>query len=246
MFKEGFIITDNDTKEHILKTTTGFKNYMFLTYQELKNKINFTIDKKSIFKIMKHYNVSYFMAKEYIEAVKLIENKTYNIPKLDSIVSIYNFLDKEGLIKKDKFFINRLSNFPVTFINPTINKEYTKIKELISKYTTVYEIESLNKETYIPTVYEFNTILDETMFIFNKIIDLVNGGASPCWASAPSRPTNGWQMSASRQYPTTMPQTARQKRSWQGSGWERSPKVLPKTQTYMLTNAPSPRPSSCR
>ena len=178
MFKERFIITDNDTKEHILKTTTGFKNYMFLTYQEFKNKITFTIDKKSIFKIMKHYNVSYFMAKEYIEAVKLIENKTYNIPKLDSIVSIYNFLDKEGLIKKDKFFINRLSNFPVTFINPTINKEYTKIKELISKYTTVYEIESLNKEPYIPSVYEFNTILDETMFIFNKIIDLVNGGVS--------------------------------------------------------------------
>ena len=33
MFKEGFIITDNDTKEHILKNAMGFKNYMFLTYQ---------------------------------------------------------------------------------------------------------------------------------------------------------------------------------------------------------------------
>ena len=84
MFKEGFIICDNDTKQQILKNQKDFKNYVFLTYQELMDKLTFTVDKKAIFKVMNAYNVSYFMAKEYLESVKLIENKNYNIPKLDS------------------------------------------------------------------------------------------------------------------------------------------------------------------
>lgn len=178
MLKEGFIICDNETKENILRNSNEIKNYIFLTYQELKNKLTYKIDKKSIFKLMNKYNISYFMAKEYIEAVKLIENKTYGIPKLDSMVSVYNYLEQEKLIIKDKYFINRLSNFPLTFINPTVNKDYEKIKNMVSKYTTIYEVESLNKDIYIPNVYEFNTILDECLFIFNKIIDFLNQGIS--------------------------------------------------------------------
>ena len=178
MFKEGFIICDNDTKQQILKNQKDFKNYMFLTYQELKDKLTFTVDKKAIFKVMNAYNVSYFMAKEYLESVKLIENKNYNIPKLDSLVSIYNYLENNNLIIKDKLFKNRLSNFPVTFINPDYNKDYLKLKNEVSKYTTWEEVNSFNKKEYKPTVYEFNTILDEALFIFNKIIDLVNSGVS--------------------------------------------------------------------
>lgn len=178
MFKEGFIICDNETKQQILKNQKDFKNYMFLTYQELKNKLTFTIDKKAIIKIMDKYKVNYFMAKEYLDAVKLIENKTYNIPKLDSLVSIYKYLEENNLIIRDKFFKIRLSNCPLTFINPNHNKDYEKVKNEVSKHTTVYEINSFNKRLYIPDVYEFNTILDEASFIFNKIIDLVNQGVS--------------------------------------------------------------------
>ena len=76
MFIEGFIIADNETKQQILKNQKEFKNYMFLTYQELKSKLSFTVDKKAIFKVMNKYNVNYFMAKEYLDAIKLIENKT--------------------------------------------------------------------------------------------------------------------------------------------------------------------------
>ena len=177
MLKEGFIICDNETKEQILKNQKDFKNYIFLTYDELKNKLTFTVDKKAIFKIMNYYNVSYFMAKEYINGVKLIENKEYNIPKLDSLVSIYNYLNQNGNIYKDKFFKNRLSIFPVTFINPDNNKDYLKLKEEVMKYTNVYEY-TFAKNKNQPVVYEFDNILEESLFIFNKIIDLVNKGVS--------------------------------------------------------------------
>ena len=177
MLKEGFIICDNETKEQILKNQKDFKNYIFLTYDELKNKLTFTVDKKAIFKIMNYYNVSYFMAKEYINGVKLIENKEYNIPKLDSLVSIYNYLNQNGYIYKDKFFKNRLSIFPVTFINPDNNKDYLKLKEEVMKYTNVYEY-TFAKNKNQPAVYEFDNILEESLFIFNKIIDLVNKGVS--------------------------------------------------------------------
>ena len=177
MLKEGFIICDNETKEQILKNQKDFKNYIFLTYDELKNKLTFTVDKKAIFKIMNYYNVSYFMAKEYINGVKLIENKEYNIPKLDSLVSIYNYLNQNGYIYKDKFFKNRLSIFPVTFINPDNHKDYLKLKEEVMKYTNVYEY-TFAKNKNQPVVYEFDNILEESLFIFNKIVDLVNEGVS--------------------------------------------------------------------
>jgi ATP-dependent helicase/DNAse subunit B len=177
MLKEGFIICDNETKEQILKNQKDFKNYIFLTYQELKNKLTFTVDKKAIFKIMDHYKVSYFMAKEYIQAINLIENKTYNIPKLDSLVSMRNYLIEEGLLTIDKLFVNRLKQYPVTFINQTKNKRLERLTTELVKYTNVYYVDG-KKTEYNHSVYRFNNSYDECIHVFNEITKLIKYGVS--------------------------------------------------------------------
>ena len=44
---------------------------------------------------------------------------------------------------------------------------YNIIKEELSKYTTVYE-HKFDNVSYKPQVYQFDTILEESLFIFNN------------------------------------------------------------------------------
>lgn len=170
---EGFIICNNSIKEKILKITIGIKNYIFLTIEELQEKMNFTVKKCAVYKLMREYNFSYSLSLEYIRAVKMIENKSYLNPKLDSIVSVLSYLEKNGLINRDTLFLHKLKQFPITFICPDYSKEYIKIKDKVALYTTVYEVD-INDNSYLPKVYEFNTILDEVLFVMNRIKELVN------------------------------------------------------------------------
>lgn len=175
--KEGFIICNNSIKEKILKEVKGIKNYIFLTLDDLKDKMNFTVKKYAIYKLMKEYNFSYSLSLEYIKAVKMIENKKYLNPKLDSIVSILNYLNDNNLIEKDTLFLHKLKQFPVTFICPDYSKEYNKIKDDVSLYTDVYELD-INNDKYLPQVYEFNTILEEVLFVMNRIKELIKNQIS--------------------------------------------------------------------
>ncbi len=170
--KEGFIICNNSIKEKILKEVKGIKNYIFLTLNELTDKMNFTVKKSAVYRLMKEYNFSYSLSLEYIKAVKMIENKKYLNPKLDSITSVLNYLNMNNLIEKDTLFFHKLKQFPVTFICPDYSKEYNKIKDTVSFYTEVYELD-INDNKYLPTVYEFNTILEEVLFVMNKIKELI-------------------------------------------------------------------------
>lgn len=169
---EGFVICNNSIKEKILKEVNGIKNYIFLTLDELSNKMNITVKKSAVYRLMKEYNFSYSLSLEYIKAVKMIENKKYLNPKLDSITSVLNYLNDNNLIDKDTLFLHKLKQFPITFICPDHSKEYNKIKEAVSLYTDVYEID-INNNKYLPKVYEFNTILEEVLFVMNKIKELI-------------------------------------------------------------------------
>lgn len=176
--KEGFIICNTETKKYILSNTRDIKNYMFLSFEELKEKLSFSVDSRAILKLMQKYNFSYSLAKEYINALKKIEDKHYGNVKLDSVVSVYRFLLKEDLIKKDELFLHKLKQFPVTFVNPTRLKEYYSLKTLVEKYTSVYEYSPTSSNSRA-IVYEFKTIEDEALFIFNNIKKLLIKGVNP-------------------------------------------------------------------
>lgn len=175
--KEGFIICDNNTKKRIIKEEKKFKNYIFLSFNELKNKIYGCCDKKSVVVLMNDYSLSYDLALEYIKYIPYVDDVCYNDMKLDSIVSAKNHLISLGLFKRDDFFMYRLRQFPLTFIEPIDNVEYKKVKEIIEKYTQVFEYKII-KNQYKNVVYSYNTITDEVLDICSKIVDLIKQGVS--------------------------------------------------------------------
>lgn len=175
--KEGFIICENSIKEKILREIHTFANYIFLTPSELKRRMTFRFKKAAVYALMEHYGFSYSLSLEYCRAIERIEDKAYNSPKLDSIVSVYRYLKQENLLQEDPLFLFRLKQFPVTFIDPEQTKEYESLKRLVSSYTKIYEIETKN-EAYLPIVYEFKTSLEECLFVMNQIKELLRKGVS--------------------------------------------------------------------
>lgn len=174
---QGFIICNASMKEKILRETSTIQNYIFLTLEELKRKLTFSVKPNATYQLMKHYGFSYSLSLEYIQAVGWIEDKSYSNPKLDSIVSVYHFLKQENLLLFDDLFLFRLKQFPVTFIDPEPTKEYQKIKEFTQKYTEVYEVFPPSNK-YTPMVYEFKTIFDEALFVMNQIKANLRKGTS--------------------------------------------------------------------
>lgn len=173
---EGFIVCNYQIKEKILKTIKGFKRYIFIDEVTLRTKLTFKVKRKAIFLLMKKYGFSYDLALDYYKGISMIKNQQYNDVKLDSLVSCYNYLLKEKMIEIDDLFINKLKQYPVTFINPSYGNEYNDLKELVAKYTKVYEFKM--HSNYLPNVFEFNDILKESLFVFNQIKNLLRQGVS--------------------------------------------------------------------
>lgn len=182
--EEGFIVCSNEFKHNLLKEKNDvFINYIYLTEEELLEKLTFKVDPKAILFLVDKYNFSYSLAKEYIANLKWINDVNYNNPKLDSMVSVLKALKNEGLIIENKLFPIRLKQFPVTFIYPNLSKEYYILKSMVEKYTKVNEVllpigDKNNLTDNCLKAFEFNTINEEVLFVFNKITDLLKSGVS--------------------------------------------------------------------
>lgn len=175
-FKEGYLICTASMKEKILREKrTSFNDYSFLNIEELRNKLFFKVHRKALPFIMRKYHFSYSLAKEYLRAVSYIEDKAYQNPKLDSIVSVYRTLQKEKLLQRDFLFPLRLKKLPLTFIDPENTKEYRKLKEKIMALTSVYEV-TTPKENHTPVVCAFETIQEECIYVMNQIKSLLKKG----------------------------------------------------------------------
>lgn len=175
--KEGFIICDSYKKEEIIRENKDFKNYIFLTLNELEKKLLGTHKPEAIFMLVERYSLTYEEALEYLRYIPYIENKEYKNLRLDSLVSAKRMLCESSLFGVDEFFIYRLNQYPITFIDIDDNIQTRRIKKLVSSYTEIIEINSeINK--YNPCVYEFDDIYDECLYVYNEISKLYKSGIS--------------------------------------------------------------------
>ncbi len=177
VYAEGYLICNTEIKEKILKEKKDFKNYIFLSKEELLEKLTFHISKKAYFKVMKKYGFSYAFTKECLQKLYYIEDQKYHDVKLDSLVSIYHYLKQESLLEHDPLFPIRLKQYPVTFIDFASSKEIDFLKRKIEPITSVYET-TYHQGEIVPTVYDFKTIKEECVYVFTEIKKLLLAGIS--------------------------------------------------------------------
>lgn len=175
-FREGYLIASPAFKERFLKRKqTTFKQYIFLTYEELHQRLFFKIKPKALLSVCDRYGFGYALAEKYLEAIPYVEDTTYQDPTLDSLVSVYRFLKQQNDLVEDPLFLLRLKQYPVTLIDPAEGEQTERLIRKLKQYTEVFTFSS-SEHSYRPTVYEFATMEEECRFVVTEIHRLLQNG----------------------------------------------------------------------
>ena len=162
------IICSNSYKEKLLlKENNNLSNNKYMTKSEFFNNYFYKYDDKTIYYLMKKYNINIDIAHTFLESMYVIDiNKNYNNSKLDKLVSI-----KKDLINNNLLYFNNYF------------KEYIKDKKIEVK--SIYDLEKYEEE--ILNIKRFdshkeirkdiiicNTIEEEVLYVILEIIKLLN------------------------------------------------------------------------
>lgn len=175
------IICENKSKNNILKELnkeSKLLNIKIMSMNELIEKLTFSYDEKSIYKVSKKFNINSEIVKTYLEKIKYIEDKEYRSEKLKKLLSIKKYLEEENLLIKDEIFIESLNSKEIVIYNyKFLNKFEQKIIEKLKNKTSV---KFINEETndYIHVIYKFNTLEEEITYVVNEICKLILNGIS--------------------------------------------------------------------
>ena len=106
---ETLIICKSYFKKEIFKLSKLLPIKM-MTVDEFKNKYYFSYEEDAIIYVMNKYNVKYDIARIYINNLYYIEEKNYNVKKLDFLVNLKRDLDDHHLLIYNKYFKDYINN----------------------------------------------------------------------------------------------------------------------------------------
>ena len=167
------IICPNNYKKYLLELFYNERrllNVKFMSLEEYKKNLLFDYDVKTIYYLVKKYNMKVDNAITLINNLYYIEDKEYDNEKLNYLVDIKRELDDNDLLIYNKLFQNILNNYQVGIIG------YGKLDKFsLSLFNNpiIYEDEIVLRQF---DVYHFNTIDEEMEYVFNEIANLLHDG----------------------------------------------------------------------
>lgn len=169
---ETLIICSNGDKERILKKNKLI-NVKIMNIHEFISKFCFDFDENAILYVMNKYNVKYEIAVMYIKNLYYVEDKVYNIKKLDFLVELKKELEENNLLIYNQLFKNYVKNVPLIIYGIRLSKyELNLLKGLDYQYI---EREYLK---YDHSVLSFETMEEEVEYVAFSICNLINDGVS--------------------------------------------------------------------
>ena len=171
------VICNSSIKRKILdylNTIPNLYSINFMSMNEVKKRLFFDYDKKTIHYMM-NKNMPYEVAEILIKNMYYVEDKNYDSNKLNELVKYKKELDENGLLIKDDLFINMIKGKKIVVINKSLSKFDEYILSILEKYTTV-EIYPYEYSNYEHKVYEFSTIEKEIEYVAYSICELINNG----------------------------------------------------------------------
>ena len=159
---KNIVITNSENKKQILKNRTTLIDEKIITLDEFISNMTFSYDEKTIYYLMKKYNLKYDICLVYLKNMIYVDDNTSFLGKLK------NELLSEGLISYNDNFKKQLNNYNIIVDTPIGKFE----KKLLSNFSYKLKTKELVKKEY--DVYEFSNIEEEVDFIANKICDLLH------------------------------------------------------------------------
>ncbi len=166
----------NKVLEYI-ESLQEIKYLKIMTFQDLKYGLYYDYRNEAIYHVMKAFNLTYNIAKSYMEMLYYIEDFKKDDPKYNYLESIKNYLLDHNLLENDHLFIPLLKSKKKMYVYgfSNINKFNKHLLDKASKYID-YEIIESNNHHYEHKVYENNTLEDEVSFVAEEISNLINNG----------------------------------------------------------------------
>jgi len=167
------LIVPNTQKNNIIENLRNINkniNVKIFSMEEFIKNITFTYDEKTIYELMKSENINYNIAKLYLNNMCYVENKT-GIFKLDKLHEMKNNIDKY-LIKNNLFNLLLKDKDIFVYGYDYISKYH---KYLLNKLNNIIFIEK-DYKNYEHTVYRFDTLENEIIFVSEKICELISSG----------------------------------------------------------------------
>ena len=175
--EETILIIPNNIKSKILRYIDSLDkliNIKIFDFNEIKHHIFFDYDEDALLYLMDQYNYKYDVSKILIDNMYYVENKQYKSEKLNQLCTLNQELEDQQLLKKDNLFLQNLSSKQVIVYGyDYIDKFQSRI---LSYFDNVKIIDSNTLDNKNITVYEGNTLLDESNFVLSQIAKLIDEG----------------------------------------------------------------------
>lgn len=164
------IITNESYKEEILLNLKSMYCLKFMSMKEFIRNLTFSYDERSVYYLMKKYNLNYDVAKMYLE--NIYHETDIKEEKVEKLKQIRQELDDSNLLIYNKYFKDYLKTVDIIVYNYDVNNyEKSKIQEIekITKVTYLND-SSIKKEQ---VVYEFSNIEEEIVYVATQIRKLM-------------------------------------------------------------------------
>ena len=172
-------ITPNAYKQNVLLQKSQdckLNQDIFMTLEELIEKITFEITPMALYELIKEYHFSYSIAKMYLNNIRYVYDvKTSQHPNIQKLIELKQELESKKLLKTDPIFKQYIKGKKLEVRGYILTKEEKKFLHSLENITTVDVIEDKPKK-YTHTVYGLETIDEEVAYIAADIARRLHNG----------------------------------------------------------------------
>lgn len=170
--KEYILLIPNNIKKEIIKIVREkYYNYniKFMSLEEFIKNYTFDYNEKTIYYLMKKYDINYDTAIVYLKNLYYISDKLSN-KKMEKLKEIKDYLDSNNLLIYNKTFKDYIKNKEIYIYGyDYINKYNQNILKVLNYKVVSEEL----KNHQIKEIYYSSYIEDEVIFVANKIAALI-------------------------------------------------------------------------
>lgn len=175
------IVVPSYLKESIIEEITAdskLKNIKVMSFDSFLDNFLFSFDEKTIYHLMSNYSLKYDLAVMYLNNLRFVENKNYEADKLNELVHLKNYLDKNNLLIYNQQFRELLKRKTVVFYAIEQTKFNNFIIERVREITTVEIRNNQHGNNFLHQITEFKDYNEEIEGVAERICELIKSGVN--------------------------------------------------------------------